>query len=61
MDVGIHKVNIFTDIDKAGKIDIEKGLASDAKTMMAFMSYELEAMKEAVAEKLRLPGSVNKV
>ena len=57
---GIHKINIFTDIDKAGKNGIEKGLAAGAKTMMELMPYELESMKEVVAEKLRLFGSVNK-
>lgn len=58
---GIHKINIFTDIDKAGKSGIEKGLSAGAKTMMALMPYELKAMKEVVAEKLRLFGSVNRV
>ena len=58
---GIHKVNIFTDIDKAGKNGIEKGIAAGAKTMMALMPYELDAMKAVVAEKLRLFGSVNRV
>lgn len=58
---GIHKVNIFTDIDKAGKGGVEKGLAAGAKTMMELMPYEMEAMKEVVAEKLRLFGSVNKI
>lgn len=58
---GIHKINIFTDIDKAGKIGIEKGLSAGAKTMMELMPYELEAMKTVVAEKLRLFGSINRV
>ena len=57
---GVHKVNIFTDIDKAGKSGIEKGIAAGAKTMMELMPYELEAMKEVVAEKLRLFDSVNR-
>lgn len=58
---GIHKINIFTDIDKAGKIGIENGLAAGAKTMMELMPYELESMKAIVAEKLRLFDSVNRV
>ena len=58
---GIHKINIFTDIDKAGKNGIEKGLAAGAKTMMELMPYELEAIKAIVAEKLRLFGSINRV
>ena len=57
---GIHKVNIFTDIDKAGKRGIEKGIAAGAGTMMELMPYELQAMKEVVAKKLRLFGSVNR-
>ena len=57
---GICKVNIFTDIDKAGKAEIEKGLAEGAKTMMGLIPYEIEAMKQIVAEKIRLFGSVGK-
>ena len=57
---GIHKVNIFTDIDKAGKSGLEKGIAEGARTMTELMPYELEAMKAVAAEKLRLFGSVNK-
>lgn len=57
---GIAKVNIFTDIDKAGKAGIEKGLAEGAKTMMGLIPYEIEAMKEVVAEKIKLFGSDNK-
>ena len=58
--LGICKVNIFTDIDKAGKAGIEKGLAVGAKTMMGLIPYEIEAMKEVVREKITLFGSVNK-
>lgn len=57
---GVHKVNIFTDIDKAGKSGIEQGIAAGSKTMMELMPYEMMAMKEVVAKKLRLFGSVNK-
>ena len=58
---GICKVNIFTDIDKAGKAGIEAGLAAGAKTMMGLIPYEIQAMKEVVAEKIRLFGSENRV
>lgn len=58
---GICKVNIFTDIDKAGKRGIENGLAAGAKTMMGLIPYEIEAMKEVVREKITLFGSVNRV
>ena len=57
---GICKVNIFTDIDKAGKAGIEKGLAAGAKTMMGLIPYEIEAMKEVVREKITLFGSIDK-
>ena len=55
---GICKVNIFTDIDKAGKAGIERGLVAGAKTMMDLIPYEIEAMKEVVREKITLFGSV---
>lgn len=57
---GICKVNIFTDIDKAGKAGIEAGLAAGEKTMMGLIPYEIDAMKKVVAEKIRLFGSENK-
>jgi len=57
---GVHKVNIFTDIDKAGKRGVESGIAAGEKTMMGLIPYEIAAMKEVVAEKLRLFGSVNR-
>lgn len=57
---GICKVNIFTDIDKAGKAGIEAGLAAGEKTMMGLIPYEISAMKEVVAEKIKLFGSENK-
>ncbi len=57
---GICKVNIFTDIDKAGKAGVEAGLAAGEKTMMGLIPYEIEAMKKVVAEKIRLFGSDGK-
>lgn len=57
---GICKVNIFTDIDKAGRAGIEEGLSSGAKTMMGLIPYEISAMKQIVAEKIRLFGSNGK-
>lgn len=57
---GICKVNIFTDIDKAGKSGIEKGLAAGVKTMMGLIPYEIEAMKAVVREKITLFGSVDR-
>lgn len=57
---GICKVNIFTDIDKAGKAGVEAGIAAGEKTMMGLIPYEIDAMKQVVAEKIRLFGSENK-
>lgn len=56
---GICKVNIFTDLDKAGKTGIETGLREGAATMMELIPYEIAAMKEAAAEKIKLFGSEN--
>ncbi len=57
---GICKINIFTDMDKAGKAGIEKGIAAGAKSMFSLIPYEIEAMKEVVREKIMLFGSCNK-
>lgn len=58
--LGISKINIFTDIDKAGRAGVEKGLAEGAKTMMQLIPYEIAAMKEVAVEKIRLFGSAGK-
>lgn len=58
--LGVSKVNIFTDIDKAGKAGIEAGIAAGEKTMMGLIPYEIEAMKAVVSEKMHLFGSVGK-
>ncbi len=58
--LGISKINIFTDIDKAGKRGIERGLEAGARTMMELMPYETEEMKKVVEEKMRLFGSIGK-
>lgn len=58
---GVAKVNIFTDIDKAGKRGIEAGLAAGEKSMMGLIPYEIDAMKEVVCDKILLFGSNGKV
>ena len=58
--LGVSKINIFTDIDKAGKRGVEEGIAAGAKTMMGLIPYEIKAMKEVVAEKISLFGSDGK-
>lgn len=60
IEKGICKVNIFTDIDKAGKAGIEEGLAAGARTMMGLIPYGIAAMKRVVAEKMRLFGSAGR-
>jgi fructose-bisphosphate aldolase class II len=57
---GICKVNIFTDIDKAGKAGVEEGLAAGAKTLMGLIPYSIAAMKKVVANKMELFGSIGK-
>ena len=57
---GICKINIFTDIDKAGKAGIEKGLSEGARSMTELMPYEIDAMKAVVREKISLFGSCGK-
>lgn len=61
VEKGICKINIFTDIDKAGKAGIEEGLSAGAATMMALIPYEIEAMKRVVRNKMELFGSVHRV
>ncbi len=54
---GVCKINIFTDLDKAGRAGIEKGLKNGAASMMGLIPYEIEAMKEVVRNKIGLFGS----
>ena len=58
---GVCKVNIFTDLDKAGKAGIEKGLRSGAGSMMGLIPYEIEAMKAVVRNKITLFGSAGRL
>lgn len=59
--LGVSKVNIFTDIDKAGKAGAEAGIAAGEKTLMGLIPYEIDAIKKVVAEKIRLFGAQGKV
>ena len=61
IEKGICKVNIFTDIDKAGKEGLAKGISEGAKNMMGLIPYEIEAMKKVVANKIELFGSAGRV
>lgn len=55
--LGISKINIFTDIDKAGKRGLEAGIAAGEKSMMGLIPYEIAEMKKVVKEKIVLFGS----
>ena len=57
---GVCKVNIFTDLDKAGKAGVEAGLAAGAKSAMGLIPFEIDAMKAVVREKITLFGSAGK-
>lgn len=57
---GVCKINIFTDLDKAGKAGIEKGLKAGAGSMMALIPYEIAAMKKVVRNKIELFGSAGR-
>lgn len=57
---GICKINIFTDLDKAGKNGVARGLEEGAASMCSLIPYEIEAMKAVVSEKIHLFGSVGK-
>ena len=57
---GIAKVNIFTDIDKAGKTGLEEGINAGVKNVCGLIPYEINAIKKVVAEKIKLFGSDNK-
>lgn len=56
---GICKVNIFTDIDKAGKHGLERGMKEGAGSIYNLIPYEIEAMKDVVRNKIELFGSAN--
>lgn len=58
--LGICKVNIFTDIDRAGKEGIEKGIAEGKNSIYELIPYEIAAMKQVVKNKLSLFGSINR-
>lgn len=55
--LGVSKINIFTDIDKAGKRGLEAGIAAGKKSMMELIPYEIAEMKKVVKEKILLFGS----
>ena len=57
---GIAKVNIFTDLCKAGERAMQKGLA-EGKSYLEIRNMKVAQIKEAVKEKIALFGSANTV
>ena len=54
---GICKVNIFTDLDRAGKVGMETGLKNGEQFLSKLIPYQIEAMKKVVKEKILLFAS----
>ena len=57
---GICKINIFTDLDKAGRAGAEKAITEGVTGLSKMIPYEIEAMKKVVEEKIHLFGSEDK-
>ena len=57
VSLGVSKVNIFTDIDKAGKRGLEAGIKAGEKSMTGLIPYEIAEMKNVVREKILLFGA----
>ena len=57
---GVCKVNIFTDLDRAGKTGAEAGLRAGAGTLMGLIPHTIDAMKRVAAEKMTLFGSTGR-
>lgn len=57
---GICKINIFTDLDRAGKDGLVRGLQAGAASIFELIPYEIEAMREVVREKITLFGVAGK-
>lgn len=57
---GVSKINIFTDLDKAGRAGVEKGLGAGAGTLMQLIPYVIDAMKAVVRNKIELFGSAGR-
>lgn len=51
---GVCKINIFTDLDKAGKAGIQVGLQAGMASMMELIPYEIQAMKQVVRHKIEV-------
>ena len=57
---GISKVNIFTDINRAGADGIRKGLSEGKDSVTDLTLYQIEAIQAATERKMMLFGSAGK-
>ena len=57
---GISKVNIFTDINGAGVLGLQMGLAAGKHSVTDLIPYEVRAIREATEAKISLFGSAGK-
>ncbi|HNW86571.1 MAG TPA: class II fructose-bisphosphate aldolase [Candidatus Limiplasma sp.] len=57
---GISKVNIFTDINVAGAMGMQQGLAEGKRAVTDLVPYQVEAIQAATEAKMTLFGSVGK-
>jgi len=60
VEKGVCKVNIFTDLDKAGVKDVRTAMDSGVKSLMGLIPWEMEAMKAVVKDKICLFGADGK-
>jgi fructose-bisphosphate aldolase class II len=57
---GISKVNIFTDINNAGVLGMQMGLAAGKRSVTDLIPYQVRAIREATEVKISLFGSAGK-
>lgn len=57
---GISKVNIFTDINNAGVLGMQMGLAAGKRSVTDLIPYAVRAIREATEMKISLFGSAGK-
>ena len=55
---GICKINIFTDVDKAGKKGVENALKDGVTTITGMIPYEINAIKSVVRKKIELFSNI---
>lgn len=58
---GISKVNIFTDINEAAAIGAKQALDNGKKCLTDMIPYEVEMIKQAVINKMKLFNSIGKI